>query len=215
MVVVTTFAPPVEGVIHQQPSTRVFVDQQEIGTGTLYITESSLLWGGGSSAEGSTTAPAISLQYRRISLHAVQREPTPCLYIMLDYVLRLPELENTGAGDSEEMDENFDAEESPLTELRFIPADEESVSTMFQAMTHCQILHPDPQDDDSDEDYYHDGDMGEDDEEEFQDALENEQSPANGDENVRRLRALRLEQSNSAHSNGVGEETESDQFADN
>lgn len=39
VVVSSTFSMPVEGVLLQTPSTKLFVNDQELGTATLYITE--------------------------------------------------------------------------------------------------------------------------------------------------------------------------------
>lgn len=39
MVVLTNFLAPTEGIKHQQPSTSLFVNNRDVGVGTLYITE--------------------------------------------------------------------------------------------------------------------------------------------------------------------------------
>lgn len=39
MVVVTSLPPPSHGVRHEQPSTKAFINDREIGKGTLYIAE--------------------------------------------------------------------------------------------------------------------------------------------------------------------------------
>lgn len=49
---------------------------------------SNVVWGGGVLSAGGA-APTISLQYPTISLHAIQREPSPALYMVLNYELRL------------------------------------------------------------------------------------------------------------------------------
>lgn len=53
-------------------------------------------------------------------------------------------------------DEGDDDDEDELNELRFIPDSSTSLEAMFKALSDCQLLHPDPNDDLSDEDE-HDG----------------------------------------------------------
>lgn len=48
------------------------------------------------------------------------------------------------SGDDEEEDD--DESETPMTEIRFAPENVNSLDAMFQAMSQCQALHPDPQD---------------------------------------------------------------------
>ncbi|KPJ17711.1 Methylosome subunit pICln [Papilio machaon] len=87
MVVVShSFSEP-EGIIMQTPSTKLLVNDQELGTATLYITHHDVVWGGGVGSNGGPS-PTISLLYPNISLHAIQREPTPALYMVLSYELR-------------------------------------------------------------------------------------------------------------------------------
>ena len=38
-----------------------------------------------------------------------------------------------------------------MTEIRFVPRSNENLEVMYKALNECQILHPDPQDDESDE----------------------------------------------------------------
>lgn len=40
MVVINTFTVPVDGVVVEQDETRAYLNEKEIGKGTLYITES-------------------------------------------------------------------------------------------------------------------------------------------------------------------------------
>lgn len=39
MVVLTSFPPPTEGIKHEQPLTSVYINNRELGKGTLYIAE--------------------------------------------------------------------------------------------------------------------------------------------------------------------------------
>ncbi|KAG6464830.1 hypothetical protein O3G_MSEX014754 [Manduca sexta] len=200
VVVSSTFSVPAEGVLLQTPSTKLLVNDQELGTATLYITQNNVLWGGGVSPSGAA-APTISLLYPSISLHAVQREPSPALYMVLNYELRLPEL-SQGAGDApEDDDDDFDADEHPITQLRFIPQNENDLQAMYSAMSQGQALHPDPADE-VDDDPYMDGEEFEEGDEEFEDA---EESNLGTEDAASRLRQLRLENANGTQSyDGTG-----------
>ncbi|CAH2062021.1 unnamed protein product, partial [Iphiclides podalirius] len=193
MVVVSPpFSVPAEGIIMQSPSTKLLVNDQELGTATLYITQNNVVWGGGVGSNGGPS-PTISLLYPSISLHAVQKEPSPALYMVLNYELRLPELTQSSGDAGEDDDDDFDADDQPITQLRFIPQNEADLSAMYAAMSQGQSLHPDPADEVDDEDPYLDGEEFDEGEEEFEDAEEIEAAPAD------RLRQLRLDNSNGAH----------------
>ncbi|XP_013178426.1 PREDICTED: methylosome subunit pICln isoform X2 [Papilio xuthus] len=192
MVVVSpSFSEPVEGIIMQSPSTKLLVNDQELGTATLYITQHNVVWGGGVGNNGGPS-PTISLLYPNISLHAIQREPSAALYMVLNYELRLPEL-TTQSGDAGDDDDDFDVDDQPITQLRFIPQDEGDLQQMYSAMSQGQSLHPDPTDEVDDDDPYLDGEDFNEGDEEFEDAEESEEAPAE------RLRQLRLENSNGVH----------------
>ncbi|XP_013145669.1 PREDICTED: methylosome subunit pICln [Papilio polytes] len=191
MVVVSpSFSEPVEGIIMQSPSTKLLVNDQELGTATLYITEHDVVWGGGVGSNGGPS-PTISLLYPNISLHAIQREPSPALYMVLNYELRLPEL-TAQSSDGGDDDDDFDVDDQPITQLRFVPQDEGDLQQLYSAMSQGQSLHPDPTDE-VDDDPYLDGEDFNEGEEEFEDAEESEEAPAE------RLRQLRLENSNGVH----------------
>lgn len=192
VVVSSSFAVPAEGVLFQTPSTKLLINDQELGTATLYITENNVIWGGGVSAAGGGSAPTISLLYPSISLHAVQREPSPALYMVLNYELKLPELNQPQAQNEDDDDEDFDADNHPITQLRFIPQNETDLSPMYSAMSQGQALHPDPADEVDDENYMDGEDFYECDEE-FEDA---EEANATPEEAAARLRQMRLENSN-------------------
>lgn len=145
---------------------------------------SSLSWAPDDKPEG------ISIMWKQISVHGISSNPVKCIYFMLDhqFVWRgvydgavaiaanghgdgaaagLP-MENENGADSVEEDEgnetdNEDAEEQQLTECWLIPADVNTVDTIFQAMTECQALHPDSADSISEESDFMD-DCDEDDE---------------------------------------------------
>ncbi|XP_070538122.1 methylosome subunit pICln-like isoform X2 [Ptychodera flava] len=108
----------------------------------------------------------FSLEYPAISLHAVSRDlssfPHECLYVMVDY--NLDSEITTDRIEDEDSDNN--EEQSPITEIRFIPEDKSCLDNMFDAMAKCQALHPDEEDSDvEDEHNYEDADEEEEEEE--------------------------------------------------
>ncbi|XP_063228561.1 methylosome subunit pICln [Bacillus rossius redtenbacheri] len=144
MVVLSSFPPPSSGIKCEQPLTKLFINEREIGTGTLYIATSHLSWVDGVTGKG------ISVQYEHITLHAVSKDfnihPDECLYLMLDTQIEF-------AGDVPGEDESEDeCDESGMTEIRFVPDDKASLQAMFTAMSQCQALHPDPVDSLSEDD---------------------------------------------------------------
>ncbi|KAJ0170439.1 hypothetical protein K1T71_013810 [Dendrolimus kikuchii] len=193
VVISSNFSAPVEGILYQGPATKLIVNDQELGTATLYVTENNVIWGGGTSALGGNS-PTISLLYPSISLHAIQREPSPALYMLLNYELRLPELtQQSGSGDAnEDDDDDFDAEEQPVTQLRFVPQNENDLQAMYSAMTQGQSLHPDPTDEVDEDDNYMDGEEFEEGDDEFEDAEESNTA----EDAASRLRQMRLENTN-------------------
>lgn len=142
MVILTSFAPPTEGVQHEEKNTGAFIGQKAHGTGTLYIAESRVSW-------RSDAGEGFSLEYPAISLHAVSKDtstfPHPCLYLMIDAKL---DDEEEGSDNSSEGGDDSGA----MTEIRFTPQNTESLDAMFHAMSDCQALHPDQEADSSEED---------------------------------------------------------------
>lgn len=104
--------------------------------GTLYIIESVLVF-------FSTTGRGFQVEYPSITLHAVSRtESGPCIYCQLD---------ETPTGDRDENDED----ESPMRELKIIPERVEALERIFELMSACAALHPDPEvDGDGDDDAF-------------------------------------------------------------
>jgi len=193
MVILTAINPPTEGIRHKQSDTAAFFGESDLGVGTLYISESFLIW---ISNEGR----GFSLSYPTISMHAISRDsrtsPRPCIYMILDSIEEKPsgretnvderrfaekmaacalktdstasKTENVASGAGEEGEHNGsskaesegegddDEEHSRSTEIRFVPADVDSLETMYQALSECQALHPDENEsfsEDEDEDF--------------------------------------------------------------
>ncbi|XP_057301606.1 methylosome subunit pICln-like [Hydractinia symbiolongicarpus] len=126
---------PTEGIVHTETNTKAFLGDKECGEGTLYITENVLIW------KSSTEENGFKLQYPSISLHAVSRDtssfPHECLFCLL---------ESADAIESDERDPEPD-----VTEVRFVPSQSSNIKAMYEAVTYCQELHPDPDEEDSDE----------------------------------------------------------------
>lgn len=146
MVLLTNFPPPTEGIRLQQVNTSVNIDGKDFGNGTLFITESCVAWQKESDGLGFT------LQYPGISLHGVSLDksafPQECLYLMLDG--KLP----TEARQEDDEEDGDDEEGGmPGSEVRFIPTETSCLKEMYQAMSACQALHPDPEDVDSEEEF--------------------------------------------------------------
>ena len=155
MVVLSNFLAPQEGIRHEERDTTVYINDREVGKGTLYITESLLSW------VNYDTQQGFSLEYPHISLHAISRDeqvhPRQCLYIMVDAKVDLPDVPLPLSSESGLENEDEDAD-TPITEMRFAPDNINNLEPMFQAMNQCQALHPDPQDSfsDAEEDIYED-----------------------------------------------------------
>lgn len=136
-----------------QPSTRLFVNSTPYGAGTLILANSRISW------RSEAAESQFSIEYKGVSIHAVSRDvskfPHECLYLMVDgkvddEVARcVPEAEEAAPMDAEANDDDKDEEDDddPVTEIRFVPADENQLDRMFAVMSDCQALHPDSEED--------------------------------------------------------------------
>lgn len=148
MVQLSSYSPPVQGIQHTEENVQATAVSSDLGLGTLYITESNVLWLN-SNSEG------IQLEYKLISLHAISRDLQnfPKEHLLLHYDAKLlNENDDSGEGSEESDDEGQD--EACLSEVRFAPESSESLNGMFSAMSNCQVLHPDSDCQLSDEDAY-------------------------------------------------------------
>ena len=119
MVVVTSLGPPEEGVRLKVDDVATFINRQQLGMGSLYISEARLSWVG-------IQGRGFSLEYPHIALHAVSRDLTQfhqeCLYLMIDVRLvdeagtpmSTPTSSEAGS-DSEEVGQRDDGEREELT----------------------------------------------------------------------------------------------------
>ncbi|XP_054284186.1 methylosome subunit pICln-like [Macrosteles quadrilineatus] len=147
MVMLTSIPAPTDGIEHKQPRTRLFVGDQEFGSGILYITESKVTW-------INDNGEGISFLYSNIGFNAVckdiQHYGAECLILWINSVW----LDDADGNREEDNDEDVE------TVLRFAPEDKDQLDAMHRAMTFCQSLHPDPIDSFSEfsEDDYEDTD---------------------------------------------------------
>ncbi|KAG6817174.1 hypothetical protein H0H87_011873 [Tephrocybe sp. NHM501043] len=135
--------PPV--LKHNQPNVRVILDPPVPGfedastlEGTLYVLTSVLVF------FSSTASRGFTIAYPSITLHAISRAgPEPSIYCQLD------------AGVVEGADPEDEDAETELQELMVIPKDASALDTIFESLSLCAALHPDPSspnDDDENDD---------------------------------------------------------------
>ncbi|KAH9836738.1 regulator of volume decrease after cellular swelling-domain-containing protein [Rhodofomes roseus] len=133
--------PPV--LRHKEENVSVTIDPplegfpaQDLAHGTLYIIENALVF-------LSKSGRGWSVEYPSITLHAISRaESGPSIYCQLDEAAALANGDTT-------VDEEADTE---LKELIIAPQDAAALEPIFEALSLCASLHPDPASADMDED---------------------------------------------------------------
>ncbi|KAF9526359.1 regulator of volume decrease after cellular swelling-domain-containing protein [Crepidotus variabilis] len=122
-----TFEPPLEGFASAAVQ------------GTLYVLTSVL-------AFMPTSGHGFQIEYPAITLHAVSRgDSGPSIYCQLDETIGgISAVPNNGAilPDGEENEQ----EDSDMRELTIVPQTPSSLESIFEALSHCASLHPDPLD---------------------------------------------------------------------
>ena len=177
--------------------TSVFVNEKCLGRGTLYISEARVSWVG-------EQEQGFSLEYPHVAMHAVQRDlsvfPKANLYLIIGEASRKPKkskikiafsdvrlVDSDGTptpsssrgGSDEESDDGLEEDDKGMTEIRFVPEDDTKLQDMFNAMSACQALHPDPADiSEEEEEAEEGGEEGEEEEGMFDDAEEDPSDPA-------------------------------------
>ncbi|GJE85591.1 Voldacs domain-containing protein [Phanerochaete sordida] len=115
----------------------------DCANGSLYVIENLLIF-------MSSTGKGLQVEYRSITLHAISRaENVPSIYCQLD------------ESPADAAAANEDAEISDMRELIIIPKAAESLEPIFEALSYCASLHPDPMDEndmDDDDDAFIDAD---------------------------------------------------------
>ncbi|KAF7297148.1 hypothetical protein MIND_00947800 [Mycena indigotica] len=132
--------PPV--LCHQEENVRVTLDPplegfstEDASHGTLYVIESVLVF-------MSTTGCGFQIEYPTITLHAVSRgDAGPSIYCQLD--------------------DPSDNDADNMRELNILPQTADSLESIFDALSRCAALHPDPNmSDDGEDDAFVDMDGG-------------------------------------------------------
>jgi len=138
MLVLAAAQAPTDGVRLSQAATVAYVANENLGPGTLYITESVVSWCGGDGR-------GFTVDYPSISLHAISRDlaafPHENLLLMVD-----GDVTGNTEGDGDGSDD------SPTSDIRFVPQDKGALNLMYQSMCDCASLHPDPNDSPEDDD---------------------------------------------------------------
>lgn len=141
----STVTPPEDNIVHQEPNTEAYIKGECVGSGTLYMSESSLIW-------SKPDNKGLQLCYPSIVIHAISKDtsmfPHECLFLMLDQ--ELSSLQQPEAMDDNASDASSDGNTG---EVRFVPACKTNLDAMYQAMCVCQQLHPD-EDDQSPDEYF-------------------------------------------------------------
>jgi len=116
---------------HKQDNVAVTLDPplqaftpEDGANGVLYIIESALVF-------MSSTGRGFQVKYPAITLHAISRGDAPSIYCQLD--------ETDNSSSPEEA-----SEDAPMRELTIVPQDPGSLEPIFEAMSLCASLHPDP-----------------------------------------------------------------------
>ncbi|KAF7290785.1 hypothetical protein MIND_01319400 [Mycena indigotica] len=128
---------------HKEENVRVTLDPPLEGfstedAGTLYVLESVLVF-------VSTAGSGFQIEYPAITLHAVSRSDAgPSIYC---------QLEGQGGDPSDDEVEN-------MRELSILPQTADSLEPIFDALSRCAALHPDPHMSDDEDDAIVDSDHG-------------------------------------------------------
>lgn len=113
-----------------------------------------------SNASSSTDASlrtSLALSYPQIVMHAISREPKPCIYLQLDDDKEggfIGAADGAQALAAEADNEKEEEEEEVNPEIRIIPSDPLSVEEMFKALCECAALNPDPHEEDEGDFYF-------------------------------------------------------------
>ncbi|KIY43950.1 hypothetical protein FISHEDRAFT_51941 [Fistulina hepatica ATCC 64428] len=121
--------PPV--LRHREDNVSITIDPplegfsaEDAQKGSLYVIESALVF-------ISETGQGFQVEYPAITLHAVSRtEAGPSIYCQID--------ESTG------VEVSADREYTDLRELTLVPQNPDALDSIFEALSFCASLHPDP-----------------------------------------------------------------------
>ncbi|KAK7454486.1 hypothetical protein VKT23_011241 [Stygiomarasmius scandens] len=118
--------------------------------GTLYIIDTVLVF-------FTASGHGFQLEYPSITLHAISRDP-PSIYCQL-----LSEEQPAVQHQNEEDENGNENQDQAMRELNIIPADPSALESIFESLSYCASLHPDPpsseyDDEDDDQDQFADAD---------------------------------------------------------
>ncbi|CCM07058.1 uncharacterized protein FIBRA_09380 [Fibroporia radiculosa] len=124
--------PPV--LRHREENVSVTIDPpfegftaQDAANGTLYVIESVLVF-------MSAAGRGFQVEYPSITLHAISRaESGPSIYCQLDEILKTVD----GADPDGECEDD-------MKELIIVPRNSQSLESIFESLSICASLHPDP-----------------------------------------------------------------------
>ncbi|XP_055706428.1 methylosome subunit pICln [Phlebotomus papatasi] len=176
----------VEDTVYSEDNVKLQINKADVGNGTLFVTKEYLAWKPENREEG------VSIPWLKITLHAISSAPSRSIYMILDFALKWPGVfdangQANGGNEAPEVEEDEgNGSDASLgsdlggSELHLLPQNPNAVDHIYEAMNHCQRLHPDPNDSISDDEFMEaEEDMANiqnlhiDDEERFADAEEN------------------------------------------
>ncbi|KAF8821005.1 Nucleotide-sensitive chloride conductance regulator (ICln) protein [Cardiosporidium cionae] len=120
-----------ETIALSEPQTVLQLFSKDEGTGTLYLTSRRVIW-----LSSQDLDKGYAMDYPFIVLHAISRDPAtfehPCIYCQLR------------EGINGEINEDFEEEEVPIPEMRFIPVDSSKLQRIFDVFSELAADNPDP-----------------------------------------------------------------------
>jgi len=137
-----------------EPSLDGFTDEDG-KEGTLYVLTSALIF-------MSKTSKGLQIEYPSITLHAVSRGRTlPSIYCQLDEssakaMKMLVDAEKpvpNGNTDKSGAEDGEEEDDMDMRELSIIPSRPESLEPIFEALSLCAALHPDPPGSDDEDEF--------------------------------------------------------------
>ncbi|KAI0648863.1 regulator of volume decrease after cellular swelling-domain-containing protein [Trametes meyenii] len=126
--------PPV--LRHKEDNVSVSVDPaldafsaEDAANGSLYVIESHLVF-------ISATGRGFQVEYPAITLHAISRgEKGPSIYCQLD---------DSVSATQDAQPQNEEEDVADMRELTILPKESSSLESIFEALSLCASLHPDP-----------------------------------------------------------------------
>ena len=141
---------PGEAVSLSLPSTLLHAAAGDVGEGTLWVTSQRVAWTPAGGGGGGGGGGGLSLEYPRITLHAVCRDPAafprPCLYCQVTALGGCAVEEEGGGGGGGGGGDEGEGGAAPAAgsgDVFFAPADPAALDALFTAMTAAAELHPD------------------------------------------------------------------------